>query len=206
MILAPLVESRKGEYQQVFDDVRKAGFVRVRVNGEVRDVDDEIKLDRYKQAHHRGRGRPAGRARAERDRPRTGSPTRAAIADSVEQALKLGDGHGGHRVPARTATERPLYSEQFACVYCDISLGEIEPRTFSFNSPHGACPDCTGLGTRLEVDPGPGDPEPRAVAGARARSCPGARPASNGNVYYRALLESLAQALRLLAARRRSAS
>jgi excinuclease ABC subunit A len=148
MVLAPLVKARKGEYQSVFDDVRKAGFVRVRVNGEIHDVNDEIKLDRYKMHT----------IDVIVDRLAVPDPTssddlteeRGRIADSVEQALKLGNGTV-HVVVVDG--EEHVYSEQFACVFCNISLGEIEPRTFSFNSPHGACPDCTGLGHRLEVDP-----------------------------------------------------
>ncbi|MFN0074062.1 MAG: excinuclease ABC subunit UvrA [Chloroflexota bacterium] len=157
MVLAPLVKARKGEYQQVFDDVRKAGFVRVRVNGEIHDVNDEIKLDRYKM-HTIDvvvdrlvvPGRHASSNEESADGRAPGSEERGRIADSVEQALKLGNGTVHVAV---VDGEEHVYSEQFACVFCNVSLGEIEPRTFSFNSPHGACPDCTGLGHRLEVDP-----------------------------------------------------
>jgi len=176
-VLAPLIRDRKGHHQAVFEDVRRAGFVRVRVDGRVYDVDEEIELDRYKMhtieaivdrlviqalvptpsvskesllAIH-GTGKGAGLVEA------TDSYTdafRARLADSVETALKLGDGH----VIVNDVTDREhprdlLFSEHFACPYCGISLPEIEPRTFSFNSPHGACPECQGLGTRLEVDP-----------------------------------------------------
>jgi excinuclease ABC subunit A len=151
MILAPLIKDRKGEHKAVFDDVRKMGYVRVRVNGEMRDVDEEIELDRYKMhtieavvdrliVHHGENGddgTDVGR-----------------LTDSVETALKLGD--GVLMLTDVTDSEKPwdrLFSEHFACVHCGINLPEIEPRTFSFNSPHGACPACTGLGMRLEVDP-----------------------------------------------------
>src|SRR5919199_1083750 len=113
MVLAPLVEGRKGEYQSVFDDVRKAGFVRVRVDGEVRD-----------------------------------------LSDSIEQALKLGSGQVIITEPRQDGGwADTLYSENFACPYDGTSLPALEPRSFSFNTPFGACPTCTGLGTRLEVDP-----------------------------------------------------
>ncbi len=151
MILAPLIKDRKGEHKAVFEDVRKMGYVRVRVDGEVRDVDEEIELDRYKMhtieaVVDRLVIRPGDEHEGGTDIPR--------LTDSVETALKLGD--GVLIVADVTDPEKPwdrLFSEHFACVHCGINLPEIEPRTFSFNSPHGACPACTGLGVRLEVDP-----------------------------------------------------
>ena len=150
-ILAPIVKDRKGQHQKVFEDVRKAGFVRVRVNGEIHDVDETIDLDRYKMhtieivvdrlvigAHDQ----PSGDGAA---------ADQFRLADSIETALKLGD---GIVIVNRAETdEDSLYSEHLACAYCHISLPEIEPRTFSFNTPHGACPECQGLGIRLEIDP-----------------------------------------------------
>jgi excinuclease ABC subunit A len=155
-ILAPLVRDRKGHHQAVFEDVRKAGFVRVRVDDRVYDVGEEIELDRYKMHT----------IEAIVDRlviPESGDPEmedadsggfRGRLADSVETALRLGAG----QLIANDVTDREnprdlLFSEHFACPYCGISLPEIEPRTFSFNSPHGACPECQGLGMRPEVDP-----------------------------------------------------
>ncbi len=141
MILAPLIRDRKGEHLQVMDDLKKAGFVRIRVDGYVRDLSEEIKLDKNKKHN----------IEAVVDRIITGDEgNRARIADSVETALKLG---GGVVLIAVTDGEELLFSEHFACVHCGISLGEIAPRTFSFNSPHGACPACTGLGIKLEIDP-----------------------------------------------------
>ncbi len=142
MILAPLVKDRKGEHKKVFDDVRKAGFVRVRVNGEILDVNEEIKLDRYKQH--------TIEAVVDRLVIRHNNGDRNRIADSVETALKLG---GGVVLVARQDAEDLMFSEHFACPVDNISLGEIEPRTFSFNTPHGACPACMGLGTQMELDP-----------------------------------------------------
>ena len=150
LLMAPLIKDRKGEHRKVFEDIRKLGFVRVRVNGVVQDVDEEIELDRYRMhtieavvdrlivQHGDGQGSAMDRTR---------------LADSVETAIRLG---GGIMVVADVTTDQHrdhLFSEHFACVHCGISLPEIEPRSFSFNSPHGACPECQGLGTRLEVDP-----------------------------------------------------
>jgi excinuclease ABC subunit A len=141
MILSPLVKSRKGEYQQVFNDLRKAGYARVRVDKEIRNLSEDFQLD--KQKKHT--------IEAVIDRLVIGqSDSQSRIADSVETALKLG---GGVVLISIIDGEELLFSEHFACVNCGISLGEIAPRTFSFNSPHGACPNCTGLGIKLEIDP-----------------------------------------------------
>ena len=140
-IMAPMVRRRKGEHKEIFEDARRAGYVRVRVNGEVRDLSEEIELD--KQKWHT--------IEVVVDRLVIGDsadPTR--VADSVESALRMAD---GTVLVADADGNETLFSEQFACVHCNISLGELEPRTFSFNNPHGACPDCTGIGYRMEVDP-----------------------------------------------------
>ena len=147
ILLAPLVNARKGEHKGVFDDVRKAGFVRVRVNGEVHEVDDDIQLDRYKMHTIEA---VVDRLVIRRD----GGLDAARLADSVETALRLADGVlVVSDVTDDAAPKDRYFSEKFACVKCGISLPEIEPRTFSFNSPHGACPTCTGLGTQMEFDP-----------------------------------------------------
>ncbi len=248
MILAPIVQDRKGEYRQVFEDARKAGYVRVRVDGTVYDLEETPTLDRYKQH--------TIEIVVDRLVNRGGETDKTRVADSLETALRLGssvvrivivDGVGGARAesdvsglragssrvdlqrstdgsrekmdsrfrgndgtetegeidsrlgrndgdaaegeiqprpaqsigqalggndgesPERLADENRnpsnrlsgesrnpvelLFSEQFACVHCGISLGEVEPRTFSFNSPHGACPECTGIGTTMVFDP-----------------------------------------------------
>jgi len=146
-VLAPLVKDRKGHHQPVFEDVRKAGFVRVRVDGRVYDVDEEIELDRYKmhtiEAVVDRLIIPAGEEDSFRSR----------LTDSIETALRLGDGVVIINDVSAEPERDVLYSEHLACPVCGISLPEIEPRTFSFNSPHGACPDCQGLGTRMELDP-----------------------------------------------------
>jgi excinuclease ABC subunit A len=141
MILAPLIRDRKGEYQTVFDDLRKAGYARVRVDGKIYELSEKIKLDKNKKHS----------IEAVVDRLVMGqSGSQSRLADSVETALKLG---AGVVLVSIVGGEELLFSEHFACVHCGISLGEIAPRTFSFNSPHGACPACTGLGVKLEIDP-----------------------------------------------------
>ncbi|MBE9482619.1 MAG: excinuclease ABC subunit UvrA [Chloroflexi bacterium] len=141
MVLAPLIRDRKGEHQSVFDDLRKAGYARVRVDGRVYDLSEEFQLDKNKKHT----------IEVIVDRLVIGqSGSQSRIADSVETALKLG---AGVVLVAIIDGEELLFSEHFACVHCGISLGEIAPRTFSFNSPHGACPACTGLGVKLEIDP-----------------------------------------------------
>ncbi|MFN8635616.1 MAG: excinuclease ABC subunit UvrA [Chloroflexota bacterium] len=193
MILAPLVRGRKGEYHSVFDDVRKAGFVRVRVNGEVRDVDDEIKLDRYKQHTIEVVVDrivvPEKESSVEDDGSRSDT---GRIADSVEQALKLGNGTVMVTVQGQDGTEELVFSEQFACMYDNLSLGEIEPRTFSFNSPHGACPECTGLGHRLEIDPDLVIPN-KSLSIEDGAIVPWGKAGINGNVWYRDIVSALAQ-------------
>jgi excinuclease ABC subunit A len=146
MILAPVIHDRKGEHQHVFEDAQRAGFVRVRVDGQVRGVDEEIKLN--KQRKHT--------IEVVVDRIVTEDPHERAteestrLADSVETALKLG---GGMVLVAIEGEGERVFSEHFACPVCGISIGEIAPRNFSFNSPHGACPACTGLGIKMELDP-----------------------------------------------------
>jgi len=140
MILAPLIRDRKGEYLSVFDDLRKSGFVRVRVDRRIRDLSEKFQLDKNKKHT----------IEAVIDRLQVGEAEKSRIADSVETALKLG---AGVVLVSIADGDELLFSEHFACVVCGMSLGEIAPRTFSFNSPHGACPACSGLGVKLEVDP-----------------------------------------------------
>jgi excinuclease ABC subunit A len=153
-ILAPLIRDRKGHHQPIFDDVRKAGFVRVRVNGEVHSVDDEIKLDRYKNHTIEAvvdrlviRHKPD-------DASEEAQSAKTRLTDSIETALRLGNGLV--IINDVTDADNPvdhLYSEHLYCPYDGTSIPEIEPRTFSFNSPHGACPQCQGLGTTKMLDP-----------------------------------------------------
>ncbi|MFA5309334.1 MAG: excinuclease ABC subunit UvrA [Dehalococcoidales bacterium] len=141
MIMAPVVRDRKGEYQSVFDDLRKQGYARARVDGEIHDLSDDMPLDKYKKHS----------IEVVVDRLVIGdSGNRTRISDSVETALKAA---GGMVLVSIVGGEEMLFSEHLACVHCGISLGEIAPRTFSFNNPHGACPACTGLGFKQEIDP-----------------------------------------------------
>ncbi|HAA90026.1 MAG: UvrABC system protein A, partial [Thermoanaerobacterales bacterium 50_218] len=139
-ILAPLVRGKKGEHQKLFEEIRKKGFVRVRVDGEVRELDEEIVLDRNKKHNIE--------VVVDRLVIRLGLEKR--LADSLEIALKLGE---GTVIASFVEGEELIFSQNFACPECGISLAEITPRLFSFNSPYGACPACSGLGFRLEVDP-----------------------------------------------------
>ena len=142
-LLAPKVRRKKGEHREVFDAARRAGFVRLRVNGEVILVEDTDNLALNKQKWHY--------IDIVVDRLIIRSDTEPSrVTESVETALREGE---GVLTVAQDGADDLVFSEQFACVACGVSLPEIEPRTFSFNSPHGACPTCTGLGYQLEVDP-----------------------------------------------------
>jgi excinuclease ABC subunit A len=235
MLLAPVVRGRKGEYRQLFDEMRRQGYVRVRVDGEIRDLSDPIDLDKNKkhtidiivdrliirdetpalaeahtyksaeesvelpkvaeasaiyQAKSNGRSHlralpslaelldaepldessveqeldqreDAANAAAPEATPNSADHSmRQRVTESVETALKAGEstilvailGETGKSSADGKVTDERLYSEKFACVYDNISIEEIAPRSFSFNNPHGACPDCTGLGSKLEVD------------------------------------------------------
>lgn len=163
MLLAPVIQDRKGEHQGVLEDARRAGFVRVRVDGTVYDLEDKIAMDRYKNhtievvvdrliTEGRREDNPAVEQEGDDEaaaEPSTASST-SRIAESVETALKLGG--GVLRLDIDGEDER-LYSEHLWCPFDEISFGELAPRNFSFNSPHGACPDCTGLGVKMEIDP-----------------------------------------------------
>ena len=139
-ILAPVIRGKKGEHQRILQDLQKKGFVRVRVNGEIRELDEDITLERYKK-HDID-------VVVDRVVVRPGLENR--LADSLETALGLGEGIA---VAAPFEGKEVVFSQNFACPQCGISLVEITPRLFSFNSPYGACTECSGLGYRMEVDP-----------------------------------------------------
>ncbi len=193
LLLAPLVQGRKGEYKNVFEDMRRSGYVRVRVDGKILELSDEIELDKQKKhtievvvdrlviRKNKRDGqdssqRPQLKRVAEpatmyevnaaqiahRDEDGIDEPDiaelrheeidpafRQRLSDSLETTLQLGN---GVVLVSVVDGEEILFSERAACVYCGISLPEIAPRTFSFNNPHGACPNCTGLGTQQEID------------------------------------------------------
>ncbi|MEE9552703.1 MAG: excinuclease ABC subunit UvrA, partial [candidate division Zixibacteria bacterium] len=139
-ILGPLVRGRKGEYREVFEEVKREGFVRVRVDGKVRDIEDEIQLDKKKKHS----------IEVVVDRLIIKNGIKKRLTDSLETALKLG---GGMVIVERIGKEELIFSEKFACQDCGISYEELSPRMFSFNSPFGACPSCSGLGYNMEIDP-----------------------------------------------------
>jgi len=179
MILAPLVRDRKGEHQTIFKDLQKAGFVRVRVDGQIYDLSEEFQLDKNKKHTIEA---VVDRLQIEKNENAT------RLADSIETALKLGSGVVLVKI---LDGEELLFSEHFACVYCGISLGEIAPRTFSFNSPYGACPDCTGLGCKLEIDPNLVIPD-KGLSLAEGAIQPWTR---NGQIstWYSSILQSLSR-------------
>lgn len=139
-ILAPIVSGRKGTHVKMLEDVKKQGYVRVRVNGDLIDLDDDINLDKNKKHD----------IEIVIDRIVMKEDIAPRLADSLESALRLADGRVLIDVMEH---EEILFSEHHACPICGFSIGELEPRMFSFNSPFGACPECDGLGTKLEVDP-----------------------------------------------------
>jgi excinuclease ABC subunit A len=173
LVLGPLIKDRKTEGERIIDAARRQGFVRVRVDGEQYDIADAPTLDRYKRHSIevivdryivRHAEAPDGAKRAPDGRPidpDTGlvipDPDASRLADSIETALRLGEGvvliAPSPRDDEPPAFEERRYSEKYSCPYDGFTIDELEPRSFSFNSPHGACPTCTGLGTKLEIDP-----------------------------------------------------
>ncbi len=185
-IMAPLIRGRKGHHQQILEDVRRAGFVRARIDGDVRDVNDDITLDRYK-IHHIEAVVDRLVVRAEDEE--NGDLTR--LADSVETALKMGEGSVIVSVENGAEAHDLLFSEHFACPDCGISLNKFEPRSFSFNNPEGACSACQGLGQTMEIDPHLVIPD-RTLSLEGGAIRPWAR-ASTSDSYFRQLLTSVAE-------------
>ena len=151
LILAPIVRGRKGTYQAVFEEIRKAGFIRVRVDGKVYNLDEEITLDRYKA--HTIEAVVDRLVLSQLESEEDMRAARSRLNDSVETALKVGEGYLIVQNLSLDPAQDLFFSEHLACPEHGISLPEIEPHTFSFNTPHGACPDCQGLGSKLEIDP-----------------------------------------------------
>ena len=142
-ILAPVVRGKKGEHQKILEDARKQGFVRARVNGESRSLEDDIVLDKQKKHS----------VEIVVDRVRLSEDARRRLADAVETALRIADGLVIALRDEGDGEKEEFFSQRGACPTCGISLPELEPRLFSFNTPHGACPSCSGLGINLEFDP-----------------------------------------------------
>ncbi len=141
-VLAPLVRGRKGEFRDLFEDARKKGFVRARVDGETYDLNQVPKLNR-RQNHD---------IAVVVDRLAVKAADRSRLADSIETALRAADGVVEVARHGSGAPKSTLFSERYACPTCGLSIPELEPRQFSFNSPFGACPTCSGLGTKREVN------------------------------------------------------
>lgn len=150
-ILAPVIKGRKGEHKGILEEIEKSGFVRARIDGEIRRLEEDISLKRYQQHTIEAVVDRLVIQDYENDEERNNFCSR--LTDSVETALKYGDGYLTiHDVTDPENPQNINYSEHLACPVCNISFPEIEPRTFSFNTPHGACPSCEGIGTMLEVD------------------------------------------------------
>src|SRR6185312_7448583 len=178
MVLAPIVRGRKGEYGKQLDELRAEGFGRVKVNGELRRLDEEIVLDK-KYKHD---------IAVVVDRLVMKTDLRKRLADSIETAVALADGLVEIELvdeDAKTLT----FSEKFACPVHGPSLVELEPRIFSFNAPHGACPRCTGLGSQMEIDPELVVPDPTLSIGEGAIA-PWSASASN---YYEQLTQAITE-------------
>lgn len=162
MVLAPIIKDKKGTHEKLLDETRNQGFVRVRIDGEVRMLEEEIELDRY--VIHNIEvvvDRLVIRHYEDEDSEEAKS-AESRLTDSIETALELGDGLVivTNADDDNAETRDTLFSETLACPYGHGSFPEIEPRTFSFNTPRGACPDCQGLGFRLEFDPASVVPNP----------------------------------------------
>ncbi|HEX2424608.1 MAG TPA: excinuclease ABC subunit UvrA [Actinomycetota bacterium] len=142
-VLAPIVRGRKGEYQKQLEDIARQGFPRARIDGEVRELGEPIRLERH--IKHT--------IEVVVDRLIAKPDIRRRVADSIETALQLAEGVAAIAVQTHDGEDVQTFSQHLACPYDGLSFDELQPRNFSFNSPYGACPTCDGLGTRLEVDP-----------------------------------------------------
>src|SRR5947207_13023230 len=156
MVMAPVVRGRKGEYGKLFEELRSEGYTRVKVDGEVRRLEEDIALDK-KYKHD---------IAVVVDRLVMRPDLRKRLADSIETAVGLAEGLV--EIEEVDGEELRTYSERFACLHCGTSMPELEPRMFSFNSPHGACPRCTGLGSQMEIDPDLIVPDPSLSLGEGA--------------------------------------
>jgi excinuclease ABC subunit A len=178
-VVAPLVRGRKGEYRKLFQDLQREGFVRARVDGKVVELEGAEELARYR----------AHTIEVVVDRLVVKPGIQSRLTESVELALQKGE---GLMVVHKLATgEDQLFSERLSCPTCQTALPELEPRLFSFNSPHGACPDCSGLGVKMELDPAKIVPNPSlSIAQGALAPWP-----VEGGFWYREMLEGLAREL-----------
>lgn len=189
MVLGPVIRDRKGEHLAVLEEIRRQGFARVRVDGEIHDTDENIKLAKTKKhtievvvdrliirhPEDLEEGEP--------------HPDRVRLIDSLEVALRMSNGLAIVQV---IDGEEMQFSEQFACSHCGISIGELEPRNFSFNAPHGACPECMGIGTTMELDPELIMPN-RNLSIAQGAIVPWMRTGMENSKWYSSLLIAVAE-------------
>ena len=193
LILSPLVRARKGTYQAVFEEIRKAGFARARVDGQVHSLDDEISLDRYKQ--HTIEAVVDRLVISQKGEKEEQKAARTRVTDSVETALKFGEGYVS--ISLVDKNEDINFSEHLACPEHGTTISEVEPRTFSFNTPQGACPDCQGLGSKLEIDPERIIPDSeRTLNEGAIASMEWSGPKEEGGYYWQGL-EAAARAYRI---------
>ncbi|MDQ6920633.1 MAG: excinuclease ABC subunit UvrA, partial [Candidatus Dormibacteraeota bacterium] len=177
LILGPVVKGRKGEFERLLEDIRRQGFSRVRVDGQMFELGDKVPLQRYKQHD----------IEVVVDRVVVGPDQRTRLVDSLEVAAKLGQG-SVLIVPADGGEEISM-SQDYACPYDGVSVPEPEPRNFSFNTPHGACPACTGLGSQLIADPDLVLPDPSLSLRRGAIA-----PWSRSQFFYPEMLEAISEA------------
>jgi excinuclease ABC subunit A len=193
MVLAPIIKGRKGTHQAVFDEVRRSGFTRVRVDGEVRTLDDEFELDRYKNHSIEAVVDRVILPDADEASDEDLISFRTRLTDSIETALRWGE---GTLIIADLSQEEAMdiaFSEHLACPEHGTTLAEIEPRTFSFNTPHGACPECQGLGSKLEIDPDRIIPDrSQSVADGAIVAMNWSNQSQEQNGYYWRMLEAAA--------------
>ncbi len=176
-VLAPVVRGRKGEHKKLINEIRKDGFVRIRVNGKVVTLDDNIYLKKSKKH----------KIEIVIDRLIISNKVKERLTESVELALKIG---GGIIIINELPNKEHVFSEKFACVSCELSLEEISPRMFSFNSPYGACTKCDGIGSHMEVDPNMVVPDKTKSLIQGAILSLGEQPRGN---WYGSILKSLSQ-------------
>ncbi|MFL6137884.1 MAG: excinuclease ABC subunit UvrA [Frankiaceae bacterium] len=184
-VLAPVVRGRKGEYAELFRELQSKGYARARVDGEVVALTEPPKLAKYEKHT----------IEVVVDRLTVKASAKRRLTDSIETALGLGGGLvllDFVDLPADDPGRERTFSEHLACLYDDLSFDELEPRSFSFNSPYGACPSCTGIGTRLEVDAELVVPDPELPVGAGALA---PWRANTGSEYFDRLIEALGHAL-----------
>ncbi len=181
LVLAPIVRGRKGEYGRQLEELRAEGFTRVKVDGEIRRLEEDIGLDK-KYKHD---------IAVVVDRLVMRPDLRRRLADSIETAVALAEGIVEIELVTDDGGQGELrtYSERFACLRCGTSLPELEPRMFSFNAPHGACPRCTGLGSQMEIDPDLVVPDPSLSLGEGA-ILPWSTSGSN---YYEQMTQAIAE-------------